>query len=182
MVIRMDKKELRSYIRMQKQQFTDEALVELSLPIMKRLMAHPKVKHAQTVLFYYSLKDEVHTHTTIQQLADEGKKVLLPAIIDGENIELRYYESPKDVERGFFNIMEPVGKAIQEEEYGKIDVAIIPGMGFDSRNNRLGRGKGYYDRLLVKMQEVYKIGVCFDFQKMPGIPADAHDIKMDEII
>jgi hypothetical protein len=96
------------------------------------------------------------------------------------DIELRRYTSPADLQGGFFDIMEPVGEVFTHEE--EIEVAVVPGMGFDGRGNRLGRGKGYYDRLLARLPHTYKIGVCFDFQKMPGIPADEHDIKMDVII
>ena len=55
-------------------------------------------------------------------------------------------------------------------------------MSFDLQNNRLGRGKGYYDRFLPLIPQAYKIGVCFDFQRMPGIPAGPHDMKVDEVI
>ena len=95
-------------------------------------------------------------------------------------MELRCYEGPNDLMGGFFNIMEPVGKPFTQLE--SIDVAIVPGMGFDTRGNRLGRGKGYYDRFLARIPSLYKIGVCFPFQKMPGIPADDNDIMMDEVI
>ena len=76
--------------------------------------------------------------------------------------------------------MEPVGRLFND--YPSVDVAVVPGMAFDSRCNRLGRGKGYYDRMLPKLSNAYKIGMCFDFQKLPGIPADDHDIKVDEVI
>ena len=58
----------------------------------------------------------------------------------------------------------------------------MPGVGFDASGNRLGRGKGYYDRLLRQMPTVYKLGMCFDFQKIEAVPTDQHDICMDEIL
>ena len=76
--------------------------------------------------------------------------------------------------------MEPSGELFTH--YDSIDVAIIPGMAFDAGGNRLGRGKGYYDRLLARIPDVYKIGICFDFQKVESVPADINDIKMDEVI
>ena len=85
-----------------------------------------------------------------------------------------------DLQGGFFDIMEPVGEPF--ERYEDIDLAVVPGMAFDSQNNRLGRGKGYYDRMLPRLTKAYKIGVCFDFQRLPGIPADEHDCKVDEVI
>ncbi len=176
----MNKKDLRKYIRLQKQQFTSQQLVELSLPIMKKLMVHPRVKSAKTILMYYSLSDEVNTHEFIDELVAAGKTVLLPAVISDTEMEIRHYEGAKDLLGGFFDIMEPVGKPFTA--FKEIDVAVVPGMSFDMRGNRLGRGKGYYDRFLPKIPQAYKIGVCFPFQKLPGIPADENDMKVDEVI
>ena len=66
-------------------------------------------------------------------------------------------------------------------QVASIDLAIIPGVSFDRKGNRLGRGKGYYDRLLNKLN-VYKIGICFQFQLTePGLPTEDSDIPMDEV-
>lgn len=59
---------------------------------------------------------------------------------------------------------------------------MVPGMAFDADGNRLGRGKGYYDRFLALVPDAYKIGVCFPFQKFPAVPVDDNDVKMDIII
>lgn len=176
----MNKDELRKYIRGKKRQFTDKELEELSLPVITRLLSHPAVMSAKTLLMYYSLPDEVNTHDIIMQLAESGKNVLLPCVTDGENMEIREYNNPEDMQEGGFGIMEPTGKPFTS--YDEIDVAVIPGMGFDNSNNRLGRGKGYYDRFLSKVSNVYKIGICFDFQKLPKIPVSIHDIRMDTVI
>lgn len=176
----MDKKELRKQIRNRKRQFTADELNELSVPVMNRLLGMPEVINAKTILLYYSLPDEVNTHQTVELLARQGKTVLLPKVIDGENMEIRIYESPEDLTEGNYGIMEPNGKLFTD--YGKIDTAVIPGMSFDADNNRLGRGKGYYDRFLKNIPQAYKIGVCFDFQKEQNIPHDEYDIKMDTVI
>ena len=76
--------------------------------------------------------------------------------------------------------MEPTGPLFAD--YSKIQLAIIPGMGFDRQGNRLGRGKGYYDRMLAKLSHAYKIGVCFPFQLFDKIPTDIYDITMDEVL
>lgn len=176
----MNKKELRQFIRMQKRMYTQEQLDDQSKVIIGKLLVHPKVKQAKTVMMYYSLNDEVNTHEAIDRLVAQGKRVVLPAVTGDTTMELRCYEGPKDLMGGFFNIMEPVGKTFTD--FDAIDVAIIPGMGFDTRGHRLGRGKGYYDRFLARVPALYKIGICFPFQKMPGIPADDNDIMMDEVI
>lgn len=176
----MDKKELRKQIRDRKRQFTADELNELSVPVMNRLLGMHEVINAKTILLYYSLPDEVNTHQTVELLARQGKTVLLPKVIDGENMEIRIYESPEDLTEGSYGIMEPNGKLFTD--YGMIDTAVIPGMSFDADNNRLGRGKGYYDRFLKNIPQAYKIGVCFDFQKEQNIPHDEYDIKMDTVI
>ena len=115
----MNKKDLRQFIRMQKGQFSPAQLEELSLPVIKRLLAHPRIKQAQVILMYYSLDDEVNTHEVINELVKQGKTVLLPAVVDDEQMELREYHGQQDLESGFFHLMEPVGKVFTD--YDTID-------------------------------------------------------------
>lgn len=82
--------------------------------------------------------------------------------------------------QGKYQIMEPDGDPFTD--FNSIDVALIPGMAFTQDGKRLGRGKGYYDRLLAQMPSVYKIGICFPFQLLKDIPTDENDILMDEVI
>lgn len=201
----MDKQELRKEIRNRKRQFTQGQLGELSLSAISKLRKHPKVMAAHTLLLYYSLPDEVNTHEWIDELVAEGKRVLLPVVVNDKDMVIREYTGKHDLAEGSFHIMEPIGKLFPEEKYPEIEVAIIPGMSFDDTGHRLGRGKGYYDRFLTKLRgtevdksdpevdksdtedknlgtEVYKIGVCFGFQKLQEIPFESHDILMNEVI
>lgn len=190
----MNKQELRQVIRNRKRQFTQAQLGELSLSAISELCKHPKVEAAQTLLLYYSLPDEVNTHEWIDELVKQGKKVILPVVVDEENMILREYTGKQDLAEGRFHIMEPIGKLFPETSYPEIEAAIIPGMSFDEEGHRLGRGKGYYDRFLSKLekdftlsssknrQTLYKIGVCFGFQKEKTIPSESHDIVMDEVV
>lgn len=201
----MDKQELRKEIRNRKRQFTQDQLGELSLSAISKLRKHPKVMAAHTLLLYYSLPDEVNTHEWIDELVAEGKRVLLPVVVNDKDMVIREYTGKHDLAEGSFHIMEPIGKLFPVEKYPEIEVAIIPGMSFDDTGHRLGRGKGYYDRFLTKLRgtevdksdpevdksdtedknlgtEVYKIGVCFGFQKLQEIPFESHDILMNEVI
>lgn len=192
----MDKQELRKEIRNRKRQFSQDQLGELSLSAISKLRKHPKVMAAHTLLLYYSLPDEVNTHEWIDELVTEGKRVLLPVVVNDKDMVIREYTGKHDLAEGSFHIMEPIGKLFLEEKYPEIEVAIIPGMSFDDGGHRLGRGKGYYDRFLTKLRgmeenhcerkeadgtEVYKIGICFGFQKLQEIPFESHDILMDEV-
>ena len=178
----MEKKELRNLIRDRKRQYSSMQLAELSLDILARLSMNVHFQQAQTILAYYSLPDEVNTHSLIEQLLEKGKKVLLPVVIDRENMILREYTGRQDLKKGALHIMEPIGKQFPEQVYSQIDIAIIPGMSFDQRGNRLGRGKGYYDKFLQQVPYIYKIGICFDFQKVEQVPSGDTDIRMDEVI
>ena len=176
----MLKNELRKIIRDRKRQFSQQQLGELSLAVIRRLMVHPRVEQAATLLLYYSLPDEVYTHTLVDALLASGKRVLLPRVTGEGTMELRLYTGPQSLEQGAYNIMEPVGEVFTD--YAQIDLAVIPGVAFDRQLNRMGRGKGFYDRLLPQLGDAYKIGICFDFQLVESIECEEHDIRMDEVI
>jgi 5-formyltetrahydrofolate cyclo-ligase len=77
--------------------------------------------------------------------------------------------------------MEPTGPLFAPENYDEIELALIPGMAFDRAGHRLGRGKGYYDRLLPRLK-AQLLGICFPFQLLDEVPAESHDIPVGEII
>ncbi|WP_308227811.1 5-formyltetrahydrofolate cyclo-ligase [uncultured Prevotella sp.] len=176
----MDKQSLRKEIKNKKRQFTSQELCELSFPVVMRLLSHPRIKTANTVMLYYSLPDEVDTHTLVDSLLMSGKRILLPRVTGEGTMELRRYTGPSDLAQGAYNIMEPTGEVF--DNYTDIDLAVIPGVAFDKDGNRMGRGKGYYDRLLPKLANTYKIGICLPFQLVEKIPTDEHDVRMDEVL
>lgn len=175
-----DKKELRKEIRLLKKQYTESELKKLSLPIVRKLLELSCIKEARTIMMYCSLPDEVYTLDAIRQLKKEGKRIVLPVVTSDTEMELHTYKDDEDLRLGSFNILEPCGETFKD--YADIDVIIVPGMAFDDSNNRLGRGKGYYDRFLEKVKEKYKIGICFPFQHLHTLPSNEHDIKMDIVI
>lgn len=176
----MEKTELRKEIRNRKRQFTAQQLHELSFAVIQRLLKHPRLKEARTVMLYYSLPDEVDTHTIVDSLLMNGKTILLPRVTGESTMELRRYTGPRDLAYGAYGIMEPTGEVFTD--YASVDLAIVPGMAFDPSGNRMGRGKGYYDRFLPQIKHTYKIGVCFPFQMTESIPCDKYDVRMDEIL
>ena len=174
----MNKKEIRETIRRRKLQFRQDQLTSLSLAAVDKVLTNVHVVHARTLVLYHALPDEVDTACLLEHFSD--KTILLPKVIDSENMDLRIYTEENDLATGCYGIKEPVGKVFTD--FAKIDVAIIPGMAFDRQGHRLGRGKGYYDRLLSKIPQAYKIGLCFDFQIVDNVHVDSHDIRMDEVV
>ena len=176
----ISKLQLRKEIKNKKRQFPSQQLHELSFAVITRLLAHPRVKSAKTIMLYHSLPDEVDTHTIVDSLLMSGKTILLPRVTGEGTMELHRYNGPKDMQVGAYGIMEPTGEVYTD--YSNIDLAVVPGVAFDHDGNRMGRGKGYYDRFLPLIPDKEKIGVCFPFQMITSIPAEEHDIRMDEII
>lgn len=179
-MIQFDKKSLRKDVRERKKQFSTEELINESRPLIQRVLNHPRLQCAKTVLLYNSLPDEVYTHGLIKQLHNKGKTVLLPVVISDTEMELRLYRNPNSFETSSYGILEPIGEAFTD--FSSIEFALIPGMAFDKERNRLGRGKGYYDRFLPSLTKAYKVGICFPFQFLPNIPTEETDIKVDECI
>jgi len=172
----MTKKELRQMIRQRKQQHP----VGESSAFISRLKDNSHFTHAQTLLLYSALPDEVPTQSLLDELVAQGKTVLLPRVVSDTDMELRQYTGLQDLQVGAFGILEPTGKLFTD--YEKIDVAVVPGMAFDKKGHRLGRGKGYYDRFLRLLPKTYKIGICFSWQLVDNVPTDEHDILMDQIM
>lgn len=125
---------------------------------------------------YYSLGDEVQTHAFVEKW-HASKRILLP-VVRGDELELRHYTGKACLQEGAFHIEEPTGEPFTD--YDEIELAVVPGMAFDRQGNRLGRGKGYYDKLLPKLRS-YNIGICFRFQAQEAIPAEPFDRRMDEV-
>ncbi|MBO5538154.1 MAG: 5-formyltetrahydrofolate cyclo-ligase [Prevotella sp.] len=173
----MTKNELRAYIKQQKRQYTSQQLRVLSLSVINRLLAHPRMQAAQSVLLFHSLPDEVFTHHAIEQLFRQGRQVFLPVVVGDGLMQMGLYAGSEALHQGAFHILEP--EPVTE---ATVDVAVVPGVAFDAQGNRLGRGKGYYDRFLSLHPEVYKLGLCFPFQLVSEVPASPHDVPVDEVI
>ena len=112
----MLKTELRKDIRERKRQFTSQKLGELSLMLMNKLLENEKIKKAETILLYYSMPDEVNTHNVVDTLVAMGKKVLLPVVINGEELEIREYKDKNDLREGIaYHIMEDMMQSSSSE-------------------------------------------------------------------
>lgn len=176
--IEENKRGIRKEIKVLKQEFSFDQKKELSRRCLEKIEKLPEFIKAKTVMMYWSMEDEVHTHDFVCKWANK-KQVLLPCV-KGEILELKIFEGLEHLINGDkYDIPEPNGSVFTKEE--EIDLILVPGIAFDKQLNRMGRGKAYYDRLLQSL-DAFKLGVCFDFQVMKQVPIDEHDIKMDAIV
>lgn len=172
----MEKKELRANIKALKKQHTKEQLLEQSELILAKLEQDEDFEKARIVMIYSALPDEVQTSAFLEKWRHK-KKIILPTVVGDDIIPVELAEDT-GFAVGDFNILEP-----QNEPYiGEYDLIVVPGVAFDRNGNRIGRGRGYYDRFLCKHLNVKRIGICFDFQLVDEVPTEPNDIRMDKII
>lgn len=132
---------------------------------------------ADKILLYHSLPDELSTRSFLEKWHSR-KHFYLPRV-NGVNLDILPYDNSR-MHIGAFNIEEPTGDDLTD--ISEIELIVTPGVAYDRNGNRVGRGKGYYDRLLAETRAV-KIGVGYDFQLIDDdIETDGHDVQVDIII
>ena len=152
--------------------------------IKKSLFGLEIFQNSKSILMYVSFRSEVDTISHLDEILDLGKKLIVP-LVDSKLKTLTLYEirSASELEPGYMGIHEPKAGAARIVNINDIDLAVIPGTGFDPKGNRLGYGGGYYDRLLADTEKhIPTIALSFEEQITDEIPAEPHDIKMDIII
>ncbi|MCR5193702.1 MAG: 5-formyltetrahydrofolate cyclo-ligase [Bacteroidales bacterium] len=175
----MTKQELRKIVRASKREVSLEDKILRSQAIMQKVESLPAFVKADTVLLYWSMDDEVHTHDFVPRWY-EKKTILLPCV-DGDDLLLRRYTGADSMVPGpQFGIPEPVGPVFNDLD--AIDMIVVPGVAFDRQRNRMGRGRGFYDRLLKSTNRAVKVGVAFDFQIFDAIPVEPFDVTMNAVV
>ena len=155
-------------------------MMKKSRAIWKFLLSLPEYRRAITVAFYSSIakEGEVATVDMVGVSLEQGKKVCLPKIIS-DSLEFFNVNSIEELKEGAFGILEPVGDKIKPEQ---IDIAILPGIAFDARGNRIGFGRGYYDRFLKRVRNASIVALAFDFQIVDKIPSTKSDVRVHKIV
>ncbi len=135
-------------------------------------------KNAHTVALFCSLPDEPPTEEMIARWC-RTKNIVLPRV-EGDTMQFYPYD-PAGMNKGAFGITEPTGETPTEP--AQIDLIIVPGVAFTASGERLGRGKGYYDKYLSSPGfNATKVGICYAHQLRPELPCEPHDMKMDCVI
>lgn len=172
----MEKSEIRRNMRRLRMMLSEMEKEEAATDVFAKLENTAAFMMADNILIYHSLPDELSTISFIKKW--NGRKHFFLPRVNGVNLDLLpYIES--ELERGAFDIEEPTGSNLADVE--DIDLMIIPAVAFDRSGNRLGRGKGFYDRLLSSTKAT-KVGVGYEFQLLEEVPSEPHDIPMDMVI
>lgn len=156
--------------------------LEKSRQATSHLIFHSLWKESQTILLYVALSWELETKFLIQHAWEIGKTIVLPQV-SGEHLLLHKVASEQELKLGSFNIHEPDGSVCEQILLKEIDLMIVPGMAFDSTGRRLGKGKGYYDRLLAAPERRARAGgLFFSEQEVPLLLHEDHDVELDFIV
>lgn len=150
-----------------------------SVGLWRKLLELEAVRDARSWFTYVSAGSEVETHEMIRQLLVRGNIVCVPRVVGPQDIVAQQIHSFGELRLSEFRILAPPpGEAFR----GGIDVCICPGIAFSENGDRLGSGRGYYDRYLSAHPPRITIGLAFECQIVKDLPAEPHDRPMDWII
>ena len=171
------KPELRAHIRARLANISDAVRAVESIDLCERLKT--QMPSARTILFFAPLPDELDVWPVLELSLALGVNCALPFF----DAEKKTYGAKTiqtlatDIVAGKFGVREPAASCA-EIPLNQFNLILVPGMAFDFSGNRLGRGQGFYDRLLENASGI-KCGVCHDFQLLEKIPSEPHDAKVD---
>ena len=174
---------LRNQLRERLSRLSPEERARRSKMILEKLSNHPRFLEACSVLIYVAFQAEVETRPLLGEARRRGKRVFLPRIDSKRGlIQAIEVEGGEKLEPNEYGVLEPPFDFTRLEEPGNLDLIVVPGLGFDRRGGRLGRGKGYFDRFLREAKQAYKIGLAFDCQMVEKIPRERSDIVLNEVL
>ncbi|MEY4200271.1 MAG: hypothetical protein RLZZ265_2011 [Verrucomicrobiota bacterium] len=176
------KASLRQQLRAELKAIAPVARAIASADLCTRIRAASVWQSARAVLLFFHVPSEPDIAPLLADALDAGKLLALPRFNAATNAyeAVRVVDPVRELATGPFQVREPAAMC-PVVPLNRLDLALVPGLGFDARGHRLGRGKGHYDRLLAGFGG-RKIGVAFDFQIMAEVPCEAHDIVLDDIV
>jgi 5-formyltetrahydrofolate cyclo-ligase len=179
----LTKSEIRHKILSKRNSIYRDAIITNSKFINNKIISIEEYQRSKSLGVYYPIGSEVQTFELIKHSLNNNKIVSLPKITDSMTIE--FFKIIEDsfekisFRKGRYGIFEP---SISTDTIDKIDMLIIPGIAFDLNGNRIGYGKGYYDRFLSSKKSKYNIGLAYEIQVLNNIPNNELDVPVDIIV
>lgn len=172
----MNKQEARRRARAQKSLLSECERRQAAIDVFEQLEQLAAFMMADHILMYHSLSDELSTHAFLDKW--HGRKHFFLPRVNGVNLDILPYDRSR-LQLGAFHIEEPEGD--DTTSIDDIEMVVVPAMAYDCNGNRVGRGKGYYDRLLADCRAI-KVGVAYDCQIVDIIETDPFDTPVDIVI
>ncbi|MBI3840524.1 MAG: 5-formyltetrahydrofolate cyclo-ligase [Thaumarchaeota archaeon] len=178
----MSKADLRQSALKSRRSLARESIRAQSAEVMTVLLGLPEYARAKTVASYSAKKDEVQTSGIIEQALSSGKNVLVPRVdLTSESLSFCEIHSLSELSPGSFGILEPRGSA-PSRPLSESEVVLVPVVAWDEKGNRLGYGRGYFDKALKSRGRSLAAGLALESQRFPTIPQDSDDERLDVII
>ena len=180
----VDKRRARTRLKALRRALDPGDVLRRGARVQARLLATPQYRDARTVALYAALPGEVPTDVLLQQALKDGKAVVFPVVpTEGRLLTFRSVEHGGHLDvTGRLAIPEPLGLR-PEVELSRIDVFVVPGLGFSRRGDRLGRGAGFYDATLSAAPAgTPRIGLAFSEQVLEALPVDQDDVPMHWVV
>ena len=175
----MDKKELRRSIRGRKRAMTEEEIVSRSEKLGVLFAQSEAYKNAKTIYGYLPYNQEVRTVPMLEQALRDGKKVAVPKVY-GDEMKFLYLDDLTKVAKGYAGIPEPIADEPVADD--KTALVLMPGLAFDPQGHRIGYGGGFYDKFLAAEPNHPTLALCYEFQMLPKLDTEEHDIPVDTIL
>lgn len=176
----MDKKALRREIGIKKRALTAREIEDRSAILANKLFETTQYKEAKSLYAYLSFNQEVRTNPIIERAWADGKRVAVPKVLRDEMVFIWIDNFEDMAPQGAFGILEPISNApVADDETALI---LMPGLAFDPQGHRIGYGGGYYDRYLEAQPNHPTVALCYDFQLLPHLEVEAHDIAVGMVI
>jgi 5-formyltetrahydrofolate cyclo-ligase len=177
------KRTLRSRAVAARAELPPAVLAEASAAVTQRVLDLPEVERSRTVAAFISYGTELATRPLLDALTDRGVAVLLPVLLDDDDLAWRRYAGPDRLVPGRRGLLEPAADAAGDAAVETVDAVVVPGVCYDLSGRRLGRGGGSYDRALARLPAgVPRIAVALDSEVVPELPAEEHDERVDVIV
>ena len=174
-----EKKRLRDSLKQRRAEISESDRKSHSIFITDQLFELQEIQEANVVFAYISYATEVITHDILKRLLSDGKRVVVPKILNSKKMVAQHFENWNDLEPGTLGILTPKKGEITDEP---VDIAITPGLGFTEQGHRIGFGAGYYDRWFATHEVRMKIAISFETQIVAALPIEKTDIPVDRIV
>lgn len=180
--VQESKRVLRRQLREAQRQWTPGERAAGSEELRRRLRQLLLWQNARSVVLYHPLADEPDIWPLAAEVIASGRELGLPRFLaeTGSYAPCRVVALPQDLVPGRYGVLEPAAHCVGLD-VKHLDLILVPGIGFSLDGVRLGRGKGYYDRLLSEVPG-FKCGVAFDCQVVANVPVEPHDTRLNGIL
>jgi 5-formyltetrahydrofolate cyclo-ligase len=174
------KRELRTRMRAVRRVLPRSACELRAASATERLLSLPELQRAQTVLGFHAIHNELDPAALLARASELGKRIVLPRVHDA-GLSLHVYAPGDVLEESGYGTLDPSPDAPLVDP-AEVDLVLVPGLAFDARGHRIGYGRAFYDRLLPTLVRAFSVGIAYDFQVLPELPNEIHDVPVNCVV